>query len=204
MDNDVVDVDLEHVFAFSRQNHLVVGGSYRRSVIRSNVYLSDRISQDIWSLFFESAWRPGEHVSVVTSARLDRHPLTRWVFSPRGSLVFSPNPRHTLRLSAGGSFRNPTVTEGYLRLYTYVPTPFELPLEVEVIGNTDLDPERMTMVEAAYNAEIPPLKLSAAAYRYRLKDVVSVFSADPFITLGDDPKISVPTAYTNLDEETRS
>ena len=204
MDNDVVDLDLEHVFSFSRQNQLVVGGSYRRGVIRSNVYFSDRVSQEVWALFFESAWRPGKHLSVVTSARLDRHPLTQWVFSPRGSLVFSPNPRHALRLSAGGSFRNPTVTEGYLKLYTYVPTPFELPLEVEVLGNEDLKPERMMMVEAAYNAEIPPLKLSAAVYHCRLRDVISVYSADPFITLGEDPRISVPTFYMNLEEETRS
>ena len=199
-----LDLNLEHTLSLPFQNSLVVGGSFRRNTMRSNVYSPARINQNLWAVFLEEAWRPTAYLTLVTSARLDRHPLTGWVFSPRGSVVFSPMPRQVFRLSAGSSFRNPTLTETHLEIYPSFQTPFPVPLAVAVLGNPDLQPERMMMVEAAYNGRIGPVKATVAGFHYRIRDLITVWADDPQLVLEPPPRVEVRTYYLNAGRETRA
>ena len=202
--SDLYDVNLEHSLSLPHNNQMVAGASYRRNTMRSNVYAPDRIDQNLWAVFFEHAWRPGERVSLVSSARLDRHPLTGWVFSPRSSLVFSPSVHQTFRVSAGSSFRSPTLTESNVSLTQTLSFPGAFPLEVHVdaLGNQDLEPERMQMVEAAHSARFGPVKTTAAGYHYRLRHTITM--GEPWLVTAALPTIRVGTSYINLDGDVRA
>ena len=172
LSSDLYELNAEHFLPPFAQNRLVVGATYRRNIMRSNVYLSDRIAQNQWAVFLENAWGPVGSFSWVASARLDRHPLTGWVFSPRGSLIFSPAASQVFRLSAGTSFRNPSLTESYLAFAGDFETPLPVPVTLEVGGSPDLSPERMVQIEAAYTGRFGRLKASAVGFHYRLKDMI--------------------------------
>ena len=197
-------MNLEHSLSLPHNNRLVAGASYRRSTMRSNVYAPDRIDQNLWAVFFEHAWRPGERVSLVSSARLDWHPLTGQAFSPRSSLVFSPSAHQTFRVSAGSSFRSPTLTESYVSLTKTFRFPVAVPVEVRVdaLGNQDLEPERMRMVEVAHSARFGPMKTTAAGYHYRLRHTITM--GDPWLVTDAFPTIRVGTSYINLDGDVRA
>ncbi|MDA0747016.1 MAG: TonB-dependent receptor, partial [bacterium] len=200
--SDTYDASVIHTLLKGGRNRLVVGGSFRRNTIHSNFYMPMRVEQNLWALFFEDAWQAASW-AFVTSARLDRHPLTGWVFSPRGSLVYSPSGRHTFRISAGSSFRNPTLTESYLNLQQSTDSGFNIPIDIALLGNTELEPERMVLVEAAYTGRFGLLKVGLAGFRYWLKDVIAPEGDQFGMVPGPPPKIEVQTRYYNIAGETR-
>ncbi|MDA0747015.1 MAG: TonB-dependent receptor [bacterium] len=200
--SDTYDLNLERTFEFSARNQLVVGGSYRHNRMRSNVYVRDRVSQNFWALFFEDAWRPVPTLSVVTSLRLDRHTRTGWSFSPRGSVVFSPLGRHTFRISAGGSFRNPTLTEAYMAFSQAFQTGSGALADNMVMGDPNLEPERLVQVEVAHLGDFGVVKTTAVLFHYRLKDVIT--ATDPELVVEALPELRLLTPFANLDGQTRA
>lgn len=113
-DYDTYDVTLERALEPSSRNELIMGGSYRHNAMHTNMFPNERIDQDLWALFFEDTWRSAPFLTIVVSGRLDRHPLTGEVFSPRLSAIYHPGDRHVFRLSTSTAFRNPTLTENYV------------------------------------------------------------------------------------------
>jgi iron complex outermembrane receptor protein len=172
------DASLEHSLSLPFQNALTLGASYRRNVARAP-FFGKPVTQDLWAVFFENQWRPVDRWTLVASGRLDRHPLTDYTFSPRGSIIFQPEERQTLRLSAGSSFRNPTLAENHLRLLeptpnpgTDVPNPPYSTLQFDVLGDRGLEPEKMTVVELAHMGRFGRFRTTTAAYRYVLSNMI--------------------------------
>src|SRR5206468_1574087 len=104
---------------------------------------------DLWSAFAEDVWSPIERWTFVASGRADHHPFTGWVGSPRGSVIFEPVRAHALRVSAGSSFRNPTLlenyadfTQRYANADPRVPNPPFTAIQTRLAGNRALVPER--------------------------------------------------------------
>ena len=57
------------------------------------------------SFLAEYQWKPSEHFAAFASARTDKHTYSDWLFSPRGSLVFTPTDADTFKVIAGKSMR---------------------------------------------------------------------------------------------------
>ena len=194
----IAELSLDRTVSLPFKNRLVAGASYRRNTMQSNLYLPGRVHHDLWALFVEDEWRPAATVSFVASARLDRHPLTGWVFSPRGSLVFSPTPRQALRLSSGTSFRNPTLTENYVN---FKQSYGQFPVDIEVVGSQDIRPERMVLVEAAHSGQFGPLRTTAVGFFYRLSNVISVLVDRAVLVPGSQHSILLRTLYVNYEAD---
>lgn len=178
---DTYEVSLDRAFKMGDRNRVVVGAGYRRNTIESRVFGPGLRTQNLWSLFFESEHQPSDRVRAVLSARLDRHPFTDLVLSPRGSIIFDHGPRSSFRVSGGTSFRNPTLLENYINLSQTLPNagdivpnpPFET-IAFQVLGNEALDPERLLFVEAAHLGRVGSrLRTSLAMFHYRLRDLIS-------------------------------
>jgi outer membrane receptor protein involved in Fe transport len=140
-------------------------------------------------------------VNLVVSGRLDRHPLAGLVFSPRASVSFSPSSQHTLRLSAGSAFRNPTLTENYLDFTTTnpnpgtnVPNPPYDSLQVTIRGNHDLGAERLLQFEISHLGQFGKLQTRLTAFHYELRDIVSARITQAG---GAPPTFSVEQTFTN-------
>jgi iron complex outermembrane receptor protein len=170
---DIYDVQLEHAFQSFGGLRWVVGASFRRSVMESDVYVQSHIAQNDWAGFGEGIWLVNDKWSMVVSGRLDRNPNTGWVFSPKGSLIFLPHQQHVFRLSAGTSFRNPTLTESYIDIIQKIDLPFPIDVRLRAIGNAQTDPEKLHMYELAYTALFEKVNFKATGFHYHLNKMIS-------------------------------
>ena len=172
IDHDAYEASVEQILALGAGHNLVVGASFRRNAVDSPIVTT---RQNLWSLYFEDEWPCARLLTLWTSGRLDRHPHSGLVMSPRFSLVFVPADGQVVRLSTGSSFRNPTPLENHIDVVEQIETAGAFPdLEAQVVGNTDLDPELMFFAELAHNAQVGRWQTSAALYHYRLRDVISL------------------------------
>jgi len=53
-------------------------------------------------------------VKLTASFRMDKNQNFDYLFSPAGSVVYNPDPNHTLRASFSSAIRNPTLADQYL------------------------------------------------------------------------------------------
>jgi iron complex outermembrane receptor protein len=200
---DTYDLDLQHSLSLPFGQDLVVGGNYRRNSMATGLYQSGQQSQDLWSAYMEDQWKPLERWTFAASARLDRHPLTPLSLSEHGSAIFAPTDSQSFRLSAGTSFRNPTLSEDYLQFAQSIPNPGAAPLtnppfttiQSLILGNRQLDPERMFQVELAHEARVGPVQTTASVFYYRLKNQIqstsgTVLSAVP-------PNAAIQSSFIN-------
>jgi|CXWL01.1.fsa_nt_gi iron complex outermembrane receptor protein len=197
VDYDTYDVNLEQSLDLPLANTLVVGGTYRRNQMRSRMLSPGLLTQDLWGLFFEDQWKPIDHWTVVGSGRLDRHPFTPLIFSPRGSLIFDPVPEHVFRVSAGKSFRTPTLIENSLDLTQIIDVGFGATVNTHTSGNRVLKPETMEMYEIAYNGTFGSLRTKAVGFKYKLKDIINT---DKPTTVPGFPVTFVNSSFSNSGE----
>ncbi|HAM35386.1 MAG TPA: hypothetical protein DEB40_10245 [Elusimicrobia bacterium] len=179
VDYDTYDLTADRSLDLPFENSLVLGGNYRKNTMKSKIFSPGLLEQDIWGLFFENQWKPIDHWKLVASGRLDRHPYTDLIFSPRGSVIFAPVPQHVFRYSIGKSFRNPTMVENYLSFNTSSPATdptlvFMGFTDVEslVNGRRNLTPEKMFQMEAAHTGDFGRVKTTLTGFHYRLKDQI--------------------------------
>ena len=135
------DLEAQGMYKFWGSNTLIYGASYRLNTIRSNI-LDASHEQNLSAFFIQNESRIIPELSVTAGARLDRHPLVGTNISPRGNLVYSPNPKHTFRFTVGRAFRNPTYLNSYLD--------YKTPDMIYLSGNKDLSPEKITSYELGY------------------------------------------------------
>lgn len=202
VDYDAFDLNVRHEIVLPLDNDLTVGGSYRRNEARSSALDGGAAAQDLWALFMENRWRASERWTAAASVRLDRHPLTPFTFSPRGSVIYSPGDVHTFRASVGTSFRNPTMLESYLRFTQTVPNPGgDLPnppftsYTVATDGRRNLSPEHLFQVELAHAARLGAVSTSLTGWYYRLKD--RIIATPPAVVSAVAPTASLAGSYAN-------
>jgi iron complex outermembrane receptor protein len=145
---------------------LVGGGSYMKENIESNAQLG-AAEIDEQALFAQVDWNATRHLKLVGALRWDDSTLHDARVSPKGSIVYRVNPRHSLRLTYNEAFQVPTIAD----LYLY----FNLPVGTDlselndvcltyagvdcgltdstttlILGNESLDVEEVTTLEFGY------------------------------------------------------
>ena len=102
--------------------------------------------------------------SIFAGLRIDYHTEAGVAISPRMSIVHSLGSNQSLRLSASQAFKYPS----YLQNYIDMNIPF-----FSHEGNKDLDTERLTSVELAYQMFNPSgLSLTAACFYNNYTDTI--------------------------------
>ena len=188
---------LEQILGFSANHNLVLGGSFRRNVIDAEMVVSAR--HNLWSLYFEDEWNFARQWTLWSSGRLDRHPYSGLVLSPRFSLICVPLDQHVLRFSTGTSFRNPTQLENHIEVAERVEFAGDfVDLQVEIDGSTGLDPELMFFAEVVHNAQLGHLRTTAGVFHYRLRDIISI--AQPEVSLAEPGVIQARVTFANRGE----
>jgi outer membrane receptor for ferrienterochelin and colicin len=172
---NVYDTTLEQGFSLPLRNEAVVGGGFRRTDMASAMFAGNDVSQDLWAAFLEDKWQIADQWLLMGSGRFDKHPLTAWHFSPRGSLLYTPVREQVFRVSAGTAFRNPNLVENYYDrtvVVGSVSTFFgPVPVTDRLVGATHLDGERTMSVEVAHEGRFQRFRTTLAGTRtvyYRL------------------------------------
>jgi len=153
------DGELQHTFDIGSKNTVTLLTNYRFNTIESNSN-NKKQHQHLVAGIFQDEYRPANNLTLLFGARVDHHPLVDYNLSPRGSVIFEPKANHTFRLSAGRAFRNPTFSDSYV-LVPLEPVPLPSPplppgsqTEITVLGNENLNPEKIQTYELGYQTLI--------------------------------------------------
>jgi len=157
MENHTVDGEAQQILELSGSNRLTLGANVRYSTLNSGM-VSEYKTQGLFAGYLQHEFWWSNLVRTYLGARYDYNPITEHNLSPRGSVLVSPLSGHTLRLSVGRSFRNPTMMEAY----------GDIAVDTEAVdiyfrGNDGLDPEVLTSFEGGYVASLLKGKVQGSA-----------------------------------------
>lgn len=198
---DSYNAEAEQSLSLPFRNEAVFGTSYRRNTARSTLLMPGLLAQDLWAIYAEDKWEMADHWSLTGSGRLDRHPFTPLLFSPRGSLLYTPVREHVFRISAGTSFRNPTLLENYVVTTVSVPNPglgdtsLFPTIQNDSLGNRKLEPERMETVEIGHDGHFGSLETHVTGFHYKLKQIIT--QGSPQIVGMVPPTLNLQTSFVN-------
>lgn len=155
-------------FAADR-GRVVVGASYQEEDIDSRrTLMFGPVDNEAQALFGQADWAFDEQWKLVLAARWDDSDLHASQFSPKGGLVYSPNPNHTFRLTYNEAFQVANYSEFFLVAPVAQPadlSPFEGfcapfgvscgfapgPTPIVAVGNEALELEEVETFEVGWS-----------------------------------------------------
>ncbi len=161
---------------FANGKGFLVGGIayHQQDVDTSNdagfhTLMAEAKDEDQQAAFGQVEYTFGPKVKAVVAARVDDSSLHDTQVSPKGSLVFSAHPNHTIRLTYNEAFQVPNYSEFFLRVPAGAPITAFAPLEaalapvlmgrtlglrsipITALGNSTLEVEEIRSYELGYN-----------------------------------------------------
>ena len=107
-----------HGFA-SDAGRIVVGASFRQYNVNTDSTLmapgDDNRSDSYYSTYGQVEYKLMPTLRAVIAGRFDDGTVFDPQFSPKGALVYSPNERHSIRVTVNRAFQTPNYSELYLR-----------------------------------------------------------------------------------------
>jgi iron complex outermembrane receptor protein len=173
---------------------VVVGGSYRYTDIDSadpntglQTLLFEPVTSDQGAGFGQVDWRIDDKWKVVFAGRVDGSTLHETKFSPKASVVYSPNPESSLRVTYNEAFQVANYSEFFLQANAAAPvnlsaiergacTPFGVdcgfgtPTRIVAVGNDDLALESTKMLEFGYSGILAKRAYLTLDYYYAWND----------------------------------
>ncbi len=138
---------------------VVLGVSHRIYEVDTEGTLMATPKKDNTSgVFGQLEYSPVNWIKFVAAGRWDRSTLHKSEFSPKGAVVWSPSPDHSLRFTYNQAFQVPNYSEFYLRvgagtvpasLYSDPRTPGRI-VPILARGNPDLKVEKIEGFEVGY------------------------------------------------------
>ncbi len=184
---NVVDVEAQYIANFETgagiDHDLHLGVEYRLKQVQWTYLVQDELENHV-GLFLHDEVKLGHQFAVVGDYRADYVPyLARIVQSPRGSVLFHPSPKSTVRGIVATAFRTPAFIESYIGL------PVQLPATGAELANQThpalLQPEQIFTTELGYlNSESDYFTLDSAIFRNHANNLIEVRPTSP-ITVGD-------------------
>lgn len=198
------DVEAGHALTFGGRHVVSYGGNVRRNnfaeiSIAPDVESRTEIGAYVQEEFFVDTFRVAAGVRVDKFGNID-DPMV----APRISATFKPADNQSVRVSWNRAFRSPSAINNYLDLKLFAPVaPIDLrplrpllppplgalvpaapvPLIVNAVGNTDLEPESLTSVEVAYTATINDrTTLGIAWYQNDTQDSINFATITPSVS----------------------
>jgi iron complex outermembrane receptor protein len=200
-DTHVVDAEVQYIGNFETGRGVVhdlhVGTEYRLKQVTWTYLVSDELENHV-GLFLHDEVKLGHQFAVIGDYRADYVPyLLRIVQSPRGSVLFHPTEKSTVRGIVATAFRTPNFIESYIGLPVQLPaagarltTPSKLPI---------LQPEQIFTTELGYlNSESDYFTLDSAIFRNHANNLIEVRPTTP-LTVGEQ---ATNTTLPGLDPQT--
>lgn len=175
LDEDKLHLEGQGHWSFAEDKaRVVLGGSWSQDKIdtfdpalSAQTLLFEPVEADFEAVYGQLDWNLTERLKLVAAGRYDRSSLFDSRFSPKGSLVYSVNSSHALRLTYNEGFQVPNYSEFFLQANAAPPAslqPFEAlcaptgvscgftpgPTRVLALGNKDLQVEEVRTFEVGY------------------------------------------------------
>ncbi len=184
-------------------NHVVTYGANARHNDFDLSLAPDGSNRDELGVFVQDEILIGDKVRWVLGVRVDDIDPVGTVVSPRSTLMFSPNPDHTFRLSFNRAFRSPSLIENHLKttiinlieippLPPLIPAPIPFFFPTVAKGNPLLDQEQLDAFEVGYVGTFDKSTFTVSVYRNEKKDDVDFFGAVFYSSLNPPPGWPLP------------
>lgn len=223
--SETYNFDFTNTALLGNQNILTYGINYRQNNYDLSIAPAGQDRTE-YGVFFNDEILIGDHFRWVIGLRYDDIDPVGEVFSPRTTLMYSPNRDHTFRVSYNQAYRAPSLIENHLDIDIVsgvFPTqavydtaiapllPFPFPCEFvlsncadQVLltaadGNPDLKEEELVAYEVGYVGTFDKATFTFAAYRNELSDATDFFGAEvytPFNLPADWPRFLFPLGPT--------
>ncbi|MBX3301369.1 MAG: TonB-dependent receptor [Nitrospira sp.] len=170
------NIEAQQRIEFANTTHLTIGINYRHNALSHN-FIDRFRTEDRLGFYLQSEWKLSHMFQMVGGVRYDLDTFISPTLSPRGSLLFTPAPNHTIRATVALGFRPPTFFETYGNnlTITTLPLPFASPSPVNVRGSGNLGPEKIISYEVEYQGWYVQHRLRTRAsifYNY-LSDLIT-------------------------------
>lgn len=176
---DTYNFEVSNTTVVGSRNILTYGGNYRSSDFSLEI-APQGTSKNEYGVFVQDEILLGDKVRWLIGGRYDDIDPIDGVFTPRTSLLFSPAPNHTFRVSYNEAFRSPSVINNYLDATILVgQAPLFLP--ARATGNVALVEEHMTAYEVGYVGTFGDgMTFTAAVYRNKIEDSIDFYTATTY------------------------
>ena len=169
-DSATYDIELQKQHRLSTQHNLVYGATYRHIDLGAAFYTGNKPhQQELYALYVQDAINLSKKTELFAGVRLDQNSLYGFNITPRVSMIHRLAADQSLRLSYGTAFHAPTLTETYSNQQISIGPG----LNVQLLGNPELEMERVTNYEIGYRHQIRGGYVALNAYHNRLSNLIS-------------------------------
>lgn len=194
LNSEVINLEIQQQRQISARHQLLYGGSYRQGEFTSTPTGTMSHGQSLKSLFFQDQILIDSMTNLFAGVRWDDNSIYGSQTSPRLSLVRHLPKEQTVRLSYGTAFRAPTIIETYLNFAS----PLAPGLNFEMLGSTDLKPEKVTSIEAGYRKDTPSGYVGLSLFANHITDVISSAVLETAPSPPFPPNIPIKLQLTNI------
>lgn len=163
---------------------VVLGVSHRYYHVNTRgTLMAEKQDDNTSGAFGQVEYSPIEWIKFVAAARWDRSTLHESQWSPKGAIVWTPHPDHSLRATYNQAFQVPNYSEFFLRVGAgTVPTTSYVdprnpgqPVPILARGNPNLKVEKITGYEIGYKGIFFGKKLfvTVDGYFNKAKDFIT-------------------------------
>ncbi len=138
---------------------VIAGASHRiYKVDTEGTLMAEKKNDNTSGIFGQVEYEPLTWLKLVGAARWDRSTLHKSQVSPKGGIVWTPTPNHSLRATYNKAFQVPNFSEFYLQAaagsadvpFFASPTNTKGTIPILARGNSDLIVEKITGYEVGY------------------------------------------------------
>jgi iron complex outermembrane receptor protein len=145
--HDVYTTWIQHALDLATTNRFTYGTNYfHNAVSRVNV-LDNAATENRLGFYVQDEWRTTKELTFVAGLRWDSLTGVKSTYSPRLTLLYTPDDNHTFRISGSVAYRPPSIFESRADLRQTI-IPFATTFTV--VGSRNLAPEKIVSYEAGY------------------------------------------------------
>jgi iron complex outermembrane recepter protein len=191
---NIGNIDFQHHLSIGSRNDLVWGLSYRAAANRfagnNSITLTPLQRTDsLSSAFVQDEITLTKTVSLTLGSKFEHNAYTGYENEPSAQLVWAPNTRHTVWVSAAKAIRQPSnIDSGLQTVASVVPLPQGAFGLVTVFGNSNTKVEQLRDLETGYRTQINRrLSLDVTGFLSFYKHLETNEPQTPFFTFSPGP-----------------
>lgn len=202
---DTVDLDAQQRFAWGDRQEIIYGGEYRyqaddisnRAV---GTFTPNRRDTNLVSGFIQDdlAVVPN-HLHFIIGTKLESNSYSNFEVQPSARILWTPNSKNSIWGAVSRAVRTPSRWEEDSRLlFGTMPTQAGLPAQLNTIGTTSFDSEKLWAYELGYRVQATPtVSIDTTAFYNSYDDLRSGTAGTPSFVPGNPPFLSVPIQLGN-------